>query len=134
LAHDGANRHDQRLLEPTLTSIPIKRPKATAERPQGLCLDRGYDSPPTHNLAVKHGYTPHIRSRGEEIRLKARTPGWRARRWVVEATHSWLNRNRGILIRWSKKDENHLALLQLASGLIAFKKAHHATLAATQPG
>ena len=39
-----------------------------------------------------------------------------------------------ILIRWSKKDENHLALLQLASGLIAFKKANLATLAATQPG
>lgn len=59
-----------------------------------------------------------------------RTPGWRARRWVVEATHSWLNRNRAILIRWSKKDENHLALLMLASGLIAFKKAHTSTLAA----
>jgi putative transposase len=134
LAHDGANRHDQRLLEPTLGSIPIKRPKATAERPQGLCLDRGYDSPPVHDLAVKHGYTPYIRTRGEEITEKLRTPGWRARRWVVEATHSWLNRNRAILIRWSKKDENHLALLQLASGLIAFKKANLATLAATQPG
>ena len=87
-----------------------------------------------HDLAVGHGYTPHIASRGEEIKEKARTPGWRARRWVVEATHSWLNRNRAILIRWSKKDENHLALLQLASGLIAFKKAHSATLVATQPG
>jgi putative transposase len=84
-----------------------------------------------HELAVKHGYTPHIRARGEEIKLKAHTPGWRARRWVVEATHSWMNRNRGILIRWSKKEENHLALLQLASGLIAFKKAHLATLNAT---
>jgi hypothetical protein len=87
-----------------------------------------------HDLAVKHGYTPHIRTRGEEITEKLRTPGWRARRWVVEATHSWLNRNRAILIRWSKKDENHLALLQLASGLIAFKKANLVTLAATQPG
>ena len=36
----------------------------------------------------------------------------------------WLNRNRGLLIRWSKKDASHLALLQLASGLITFKKAH----------
>ena len=134
MAHDGANRHDQPLLEPTLESIPIKRPKATAARPQGLCLDRGYDLPPVHDLAVKHGYTPHIRTRGEEITEKLRAPGWRARRWVVEATHSWLNRNRAILIRWSKKDENHLALLQLASGLIAFKKANLATLAATQPG
>jgi hypothetical protein len=87
-----------------------------------------------HALAVKHGYTPHIRARGEEIKLKAQMPGWRARRWVVEATHSWLNRNRAILIRWSKKDHNHLALLQLASGLIAFKKARLATVAATQPG
>ncbi len=85
-------------------------------------------------LALKHGYTPHIRARVEEIKLKAHTPGWRARRWVVEATHSWLNRNRGLLIRWSKKDENHLALLQLAAGLIAFKKTRTALLAAAQPG
>jgi putative transposase len=87
-----------------------------------------------HELAIKHGYTPHIRARSEEIKLKLRSPGWRARRWVVEATHSWLNRNRALLIRWSKKDENHLALLQLASGLIAFKKARTATLAAAQAG
>jgi putative transposase len=85
-------------------------------------------------LVCAHGYIPHIRARGEEIKLKARTPGWRARRWVVEATHSWLNRNRGILIRWCKKDENHLALLQLACGLIAFKKAHTALHATAQLG
>jgi putative transposase len=85
-----------------------------------------------HRLALAHGYTPHLRSRGEEITCKAQTPGWRARRWIVEATHSWLNRNRGILIRWCKKDENHLALLQLACGLIAFKKARRARLAAPQ--
>jgi len=84
--------------------------------------------PPIYELAGEHGLTPHIRSRGEEIRLKARTPGWRARRWVVERTHSWFNRNRAILIRWSKKDENHLALLQLAAGVIAFKQAHAAGL------
>jgi hypothetical protein len=53
---------------------------------------------------------------------------------VVEARHSWLNRNRAILIRWSKNDENHLALLQLASGLIASNKAHLAELATTLPG
>ena len=62
------------------------------------------------------------------------SPGWKARRWVVEATHSWLNRNRGILIRWSKKDENHLALLHLACGLIAYKKANTARHALAQTG
>ena len=47
---------------------------------------------------------------------------------------TWLNRNRALLVRWSKKAENHLALLQLACGLIAFKKAHAARLAATLQG
>ena len=134
LAHDGANRHDLKLLEPTLDSIPIERPEPTAQEPQGLCLDRGYDYDSARELAAERGFTPHIRTRGEEITRKLRTPGWRAHRWVVEACHSWLNRNRAILIRWSKKDENHLALLQLACGLIAFKKARLATLTAAQPG
>jgi putative transposase len=53
---------------------------------------------------------------------------------VVEACHSWLNRNRALLIRWSKKPENHLALLQLASGLLAFKKARRAQLAGALSG
>jgi hypothetical protein len=61
---------------------------------------------------------------------KLSLPGWRARRWVVEACHSWMNRNRAILIRWSKKDENHVAFLMLACGLIAFKKARAAALEA----
>ena len=134
MAHDGANRQDQPLLAPTLNSIPIARPKPTKSRPQRLCLDGGYYARSIDRLVREHGYTPHIRARGEEIRLKARTPGWKARRWVVEACHSWLNRNRGILIRWSKKEENHLALLQLACGLIAFKKANTARHALTQTG
>jgi hypothetical protein len=41
-----------------------------------------------------------------------------------------MNRNRGMLIRWSKEDENHLARLHLASGPIAFKKARAGTLQA----
>jgi putative transposase len=85
-------------------------------------------------LAPERGFPSHTPTRGEEIRLKLRTPGWRARRWVVEACHSWLNRNRALLVRWSKKDANHLALLQLACGLIAFKKARAARLALALPG
>jgi len=85
-------------------------------------------------LVSARKYTPHIRARGEEIKEKLHTPGWRARRWIVEACHSWLNRNRALLIRCSKKDENHLALLQLGSARIAFKKAHAARLAHTQAG
>jgi hypothetical protein len=99
-----------------------------------LCLDRAYDNAESRETVAKHKLTPHIRTRGQELEQKAGTAGWRARRWVVEACPSWLNRNRALLIRWSKKDENHLALLMLASGLIAFKKARTATLAAGLPG
>ncbi len=134
LAHDGANRHDSKLLESTLDSVPIERPKPTKRRPQGLCLDRGYDYDSAREAVTARGFSPHVRTRGEEIKLKVHTPGWRARRWVVEACHSWLNRNRALLVRWSKKDENHLALLMLASGLIAHKKARAATLASALPG
>jgi len=108
------------------------RPKPSAEKPQGLCLDKAYDNQGTRELVSDYGFVAHIRSRGEETKDKLRVPGWRARRWVVEACHSWLNRNRGILIRWSKKEENHLALLMFASGLIAFKKAHDAALQAAE--
>ena len=134
LDHDGANRNDHKLLKGTLDSIPIERPEPTVEQPQGICLDKAYDNQETRDTVADYDLTPHIRTRGEEIAEKVRIPGWKARRWVVEASHSWLNRNRGILIRWSKKDENHLALLQLSSGLIAFKKANLATIAAAQPG
>lgn len=130
LAHDGANRNDHKLLKETLDSIPIERPEVTPKRPQGLCLDKAYDNQESREVVEGYGFTPHIRSRGEEIKDKLRIPGWRARRWVVEACHSWLNRHRGLLIRWSKKEENHLALLMLASGLIAFKKARAASLQA----
>jgi len=123
-----------KLLEPTLESVPIARPIPDEGHPQGLCLDRGYDYDEIRALAVRQRFEPHIRTRGDEIECKKHHPDWRARRWVVEACHSWLNRNRALLIRWSKKDENHLALMQLASGLIAFKRANAARLAAALQG
>lgn len=119
-----------KLAEATLASSPIARPIPTETSPQGLCLDRGYDFESIRRLAAQQRFEPHIRARDDELAEKIRDPSWRARRWVVEACNSWLNRNRALLIRWSKKPENHLALLQLASGLIAFKKAHAATLEA----
>jgi hypothetical protein len=109
---------------------PDQTAEADGTEAAGALLGPRYDSPRVHDLAVKHGYTPHTCA-GRADQAEARAPDWGARRWVVEATCSWLNRNRRILIRRSKEDENHLALLQLACSLIAFKKAH---LATTRPG
>ena len=70
---------------------------------------------------AEFGFTAHIRARGEEAQEIKRRAGYKARRWVVERAHSWLNRFRAILIRWNKKAENYLALLHLAFAIIAYR-------------
>ena len=92
LAIDGANRHDSKMVEATLESIPVKRPKPTRKNPQGMCLDKGYDYDNVRDLVKEFGYTAHIKARGEEAQAIKRQAGFKARRWVVERTHSWMNR------------------------------------------
>src|SRR5665213_2471575 len=94
LTVDGANRNDHKLMAETIESIPVRRPRPTATDPQGLCLDKGYDYKEPRALAVALGFTLHLRSRGEEAKELNRKPGVRARRWVVERTHGWMNRFR----------------------------------------
>ncbi len=120
---DGANRHDMKLVEPTLEAIVGDRPAPQPEQPQGLCLDRGYDYPEVEKLVASYGYTAHIRRRGEERKDKQTIPGYRARRWVVERSHSWLNRFRRLLIRWEKRMDNYLAMLHLACAQITYRAA-----------
>ncbi len=117
---DGANRHDMKLVEATLSELMVPRPAPTPDKPQGLCLDKGYDYEEVRELVAGLGYTAHLRSRGEEQR-DIRALGYRARRWVVERTHGWLNRFRGLLIRWAKKTENYLAFVHLACGIITWR-------------
>jgi hypothetical protein len=42
---------------------------------------------------------------------------------MVERTNSWHNRFRGLLIRWEVKAQNYLALVYLASALIAHQQS-----------
>jgi putative transposase len=92
LSVGGANRNDFKLLAETIQSIPVPRPEPLAHAPQHLCLDKGYDFEEVRALAAAFGFVAHIRSRGEETEAKARQPGQKARRWVVERTHGWMNR------------------------------------------
>ena len=117
----GANVNDFKLARQTLESIPVKRPPPSLRRPQNLCLDKGYDYDEVRDLAVEFGFTAHIRSRGEEAKLIRRSSRFKARRWVAERTHSWMNRYRRILIRWEKKPENYTAMLHLTLGCIAYQ-------------
>lgn len=124
LAVGGANVHDKKLLEPTLESRKDIGPSVRENETQHLCLDKGYDYLDVSELVENvYSYTAHIRSRGEEANVLRRKAGAKARRWVVERTHSWLNRFRRLLIRWEKKSQNYFGLLQFACAYFTLKRS-----------
>jgi len=86
-----------------------------------MCLDAGYVGDEVQELGESFGFTMHVRPRGEEAQELKKGIIKKARRWVVERTHSWMNRFRGILIRWEKKLENYLGMLHLACGIITWR-------------
>lgn len=129
VAVEGANRHDSKLLEATLEGLVVARPAPEGEdsrRKQHLCLDAAYDSEEVREELEARGYEPHIspadKKKRRERKETRRYPGGRARRWVVERTHSWLNRSRRLLVRWEKKTENYLAFIHLACAQLLFSK------------
>ncbi len=121
LAVDGANRNDFKMARETIESIPIERPEPTKSAPQGMCLDKGYDYDEVRELVREFEFTAHIRARGEEAKAIKKKAGFKARRWVVERTHSWMNRFRRILVRWEKRADTYIAMLHFAFGLIAYR-------------
>ena len=118
----GAQVHDVKLLEPTLDQIVVKRPPAQDPPKENLCADNGYAGQPAKQAIEKRNYVPHVRGRGEEKDAKRRNPRKRARRWVVERTHSWLNRYRKLLVRFEKTALSFEGLLELACALIVFRR------------
>ena len=123
----GANAPACTVLIDTLRAVVVEPP--IQDTLQHLCLDKGYDygfveeialDLYIRRLATNFGYTPHIRARGEE--KKDKQEGKKPRRWVVEQTHSWINRFQRLLVRWEKKQANYLAFLQLVAFLIIYNQ------------
>jgi transposase len=102
------------LPEATLQSLALPHPEGA-----GLCLDAGYRG--AGQMAAEAGYEAHIRPRGEEKKEKEQNPQFRARRWVVEVCHSWMNRFRKLLVRYEKKARNYLALAEFACAIIVWR-------------
>lgn len=115
----GANRHDVKLLAETLDRIIVHRPKPTKRHPQNLCVDKGYAGKPAEKQMRERGYIPHVPQKGTP-KVKYKTKG-RARRWVVERTHSWMNNYRKLRVRYEKKAANYEALLHMASAMICWR-------------
>lgn len=117
----GANAHDQTLVRETFQNMRVRRPRPSRRRQQHLCADKGYDAKTIRKTVARRGYQAHIPRKGEEP--KTLPPHAKARRWVVERSHSWTNRARRLLIRWEKKAANYLGLLHLQFALTTWRTA-----------
>ncbi len=112
----GAQRHDMKKLADLLDASLVP-------------LDRGYDYDACRQTAQDHHFIPHIppkASKAQPLPPPGDPPRHPPRRWVVEVAHSWFNRFRRLLIRWEKKADAYLALIQLAATLIIYRKVRHA--------
>ncbi|HEV2416207.1 MAG TPA: IS5 family transposase [Terriglobia bacterium] len=122
LAVSGANVHDVKLLPATLDRVVRARPATSRKKPQRLCADAGYKGSPARREAERRNYQPHIQQRKEEAEAKRTVRGYKARRWVVERTHSWFNRYRKVLVSFEKTEESYVALLSLAAAMICWRR------------
>ncbi len=116
----GANTHDVKLLEATLDQIVMEMPDqrdSTIFAPMQDTRARR-----ASNAAVERDYKPHIKQRREEAHEKLTTPGFKARRWVVGRTHSWINRFRKLLVSFEKTEASYVALLSLACTMICWRQ------------
>jgi len=120
LVASGANTHDVKLLEATLDEIVVEPPGRAGQN--NLCADAGYKGKPALKAAVERNYKPHIKQRREEAHEKRVNPEFKARRWVVERTHSWLNRFRKLLVSFEKTEASYLALLSLACAMTCWRQ------------
>lgn len=122
LVASGANVHDVKLLQPTLEQIVCTRPDSTDAPTEALCMDAGYVGYAAQRTTRKHNYQQNLKTRRQESDAKIKTPGHKARRWVVERTHSWLNRFRKLLVSFEKTEAGYLGLLTLAAAIICWRQ------------
>ena len=123
LAGAGAKRHDFKLAREPLESLPVQRPEPPPDTPRGMGLDKGDGDEEGRELRAAFGFTAHLRARREEAKALQQEAGFRARRWVVERTPSWMNRFRRVLTRWEKNVCHYLAFLPLACAYMTYRQA-----------
>ncbi|MCL2021964.1 MAG: transposase, partial [Betaproteobacteria bacterium] len=70
----------------------------------------------------QRGLIAHVRSRKQEELQRNHGPQARPRCWVVERSHSWLNRFRKLMVRYEKSAASFEALLSLAAALICWRQ------------
>src|ERR1700693_3053445 len=117
----AANVNDDQLLQLTLEAMIVARPRRGKKRSQHLSLDKAYDTPTGRSVPARRHYIAHIRHKREAPIPKAQRK-YPARRWVVDRTFAWLSKCRAILVRYDKKPQHYLGLLQFACALLWYRR------------
>ncbi|MDA8201170.1 MAG: IS5 family transposase [Chloroflexi bacterium] len=116
-ATDGANRHDAKLLGPTLEAVGARGLLADIET---LHLDRGYDSAVSRATCAGYGLSDVVcarrRPRGTARGTRNRAP--LGLRWPVERTNAWLANFGQLRRNTDRRIAHRLAALALAIVLI----------------
>ena len=119
-AADGANRHDQKLLAPTLEAADRRGFLGDVET---LHLDRGYDSATARQRCAEAGIDDVICARRRPpgaATHKTTTP--LGMRWPVERTNSWLSNFGQLRRNTDRRPQHRLAQLALAIALLICAK------------
>ncbi len=116
-----ANRHDVSQLGAVLAAKIARQSDTAKTVAENLCADAGYVGETADAIIRAHGYIPHVRPRGEEIKAK-RNKRFKPRRWIVEVSHSWFNNFRKLKVRYEKTTANCLTLHHLAAATIALRR------------
>ncbi len=123
----GANVPDCKLLDETIEAVVVERPHPE-EVEQNLCLDAGYDNAPSREVVERHGQAVEATTSGSAASRgalpEAASGPSQGPSLVVERTLAWLSKCRGLLVRYDKHGENYLGLIQLACGLLWYRRLY----------
>ena len=113
----AANVNDVTQLQALVEAIPPVRgkPGRPRRRPEIVQGDRGYSSDEHRRWLRTKGIRPLLGRVGSP-----HGSGLGRTRWVVERTLAWLHHFRRLRIRWERRDDIHLAFLNIACSLITF--------------
>lgn len=120
LTISGANRHDSRMLVPTLDAVlRIRggqgRPRC---RPDKLHADKACDHRRCRRECRARGIAPRLARRGIDTSERLGR-----HRWKVERRVAWLAQLRRIAVRHEQRADAHLAFTTLACAIIRIRQA-----------
>lgn len=114
----AGNTHDSKMFLETIKSIPsyIRKLFDWAQ----MHLDAAYDSEEIQTILFNLRYVPKINK--NKRRNKEAQPARIAKRYFIEASHSWANRFKRLTIRFEKKPNLYTAFMNFAFAAITFSK------------